>query len=119
MSAFNARKELIMKVKAKFKKDGNIEGKFQIKHEMTTYDQAEKKTGNREDANFLTHIIASVNGKVVYEVSSSQFLTKNPIIKFKFKGSAATAKGDKLVVTHTDRKGNTETNEGKIKFPKK
>ena len=100
-----------MKIKAKLKND-IVKVKGQIKHAMSTYDQAEKKTGNREDANFVTHIIGSVNGKVVYEVSTSQFLAKNPIIKFKFKGAA---KGDKLVITWTDRKGNTETSEGKIK----
>lgn len=100
-----------MKIKAKQKGD-IVKVKAQIKHEMSTYDQAGKRTGNREDANFVTHISASVNGKVVYEVSTSQFLAKNPIVKFKFKGAV---KGDKLAMTWTDRKGNTETSDGKIK----
>ena len=100
-----------MKIKAKVKGD-IVKVKGQIKHEMSTYDQAEKRSGDRENANFVTYISGSVNGKVVYEVSTSQFLAKNPIIKFKFKGAV---KGDKLVITWTDRKGNTETSEGKIK----
>ena len=100
-----------MKIKAKVKGDV-VKVKGQIKHEMSTYDQAEKRTGDRESANFVTYITGSVNGKVVYEVSTSQFLAKNPIIKFKFKGAV---KGDKRVMTLTDRKGNTETSEGKIK----
>ena len=100
-----------MKIKAKVKGD-IVKVKGQIKHEMSTYDQAGKRTGNRDDANFVTYITGNVNGKVVYEVSTSQFLAKNPIIKFKFKGAV---KGDKLVITWTDRKGNTETSEGKIK----
>jgi len=100
-----------MKIKAKVKGDV-VKVKGQIKHEMSTYDQAEKRTGDRENANFVTYITGSVNGKVVYEVSTSQFLAKNPIIKFKFKGAV---KGDKLVMTWTDRNGNTETSEGKIK----
>ena len=100
-----------MKIKAKVKGD-IVKVKGQIKHDMTTYDQAQKKTGDRENANFVTYIVGSVNGKVVYEVSTSQFLAKNPIIKFQFKGAA---KGDTLVMTWTDRKGNTETTEEPIK----
>jgi sulfur-oxidizing protein SoxZ len=100
-----------MKIKAKLKGD-IVKVKVLAKHDMMTYDQAEKKTGNREDANFITRITASVNGKLVYEVSTSQFLSKNPIFKFQFKGAA---KGDKLEVTWVDRKGNTETDSSKIK----
>jgi len=100
-----------MKIKAKIKGD-IVKVKVLAKHDMTTYDQAEKKTGNRDDANFITRITASVNGKLVYEVSTSQFLSKNPIFKFQFKGAA---KGDKLEVTWVDRKGNTETDSSKIK----
>jgi len=100
-----------MKIKAKLKGD-IVKVKALAKHDMTTYDQAEKKTGNREDANFITRITASVGGKLVYEVSTSQFLSKNPIFKFQFKGAA---KGDKIEMTWTDRKGNTKTDSGKIK----
>jgi sulfur-oxidizing protein SoxZ len=100
-----------MKIKAKLKGD-IVKVKVLAKHDMMTYDQAEKKTGNREDANFITRITASVNGKLVYEVSTSQFLSKNPIFKFQFKGAS---KGDKLEVTWVDRKGNTETDSSKIK----
>jgi len=48
----------------------------------------------------------------VYEVSTSQFLSKNPYIKFKFKGAQ---KGDMVVVTWNDLKGITQTSTGKIK----
>jgi sulfur-oxidizing protein SoxZ len=100
-----------MKIKAKMKGD-IVKVKALAKHDMTTYDQAEKKTGNRDDANFITRLTASVNGKLVYEVSTSQFLSKNPIVKFQFKGAA---KGDKLEMTWVDRKGNTKTDKAKIK----
>ena len=100
-----------MKVKAKIK-GGIVKVKAIAKHDMTTYDQAAKKTGNKENANFITRITASVNGKLVYEVSTSQFLSQNPIFKFQFKGAV---KGDKLEVTWTDRKGNTKTDTTKIK----
>ncbi len=99
-----------MRIKAKVK-GGAVEAKGQIQHDMTTYDQAAKKTGDKENANFVTRITGSVNGKLVYEVSTSQFLAKNPIIKFKFKAN----KGDTLIMTWVDRKGNTETTEAVIK----
>ena len=102
-----------MKVKAKLKK-GVIHVKAMAKHSMTTYNQAEKKTGNRDDANFITHISATIDGKTVFDISTSQFLAKNPIFKFKFKGDEF-QKGDKLLMTWVDKKGNTKMGKGKIK----
>lgn len=99
-----------MKVKAKLKK-GVVEVKAMAKHDMVTYDQAAKKTGNKDDANFITHISGTVDGVTVYDMSTSQFLSKNPIFKFKFKGK----KGDKLIMTWTDRKGKSKTDETQVK----
>ena len=97
-----------MKIKAKLKKDV-VQVKVMAKHDMLTYDQAKKKG---VDANFITHITAKANGKVVYDVSTSQFWSKNPQFKFSFKGAAA---GDKVEITWTDLKGNTVTEDKKIK----
>lgn len=102
-----------MKVKAKLK-NNIVSVKVRAKHNMTTYNQAEKKTGNRDNANFITHFLGSVNGKTVLDMSASQFLSKNPIFKFKFKGDEF-KKGDKLVMTWVDRKGKTNTKKAKIK----
>jgi len=100
-----------MKIKARIKGD-IISVKAMAKHEMMTYDVAEKKTGDRNNANYITHISATVNGKTVFEMSTSQFLSKNPIFKFKFKGATA---GEKLIITWVDLKGNTKTSKSKIK----
>jgi sulfur-oxidizing protein SoxZ len=97
-----------MKIKAKLKGDV-VDVKVMAKHDMLTYDQAKKKG---VDANFITHITAKANGKVVYDVSTSQFWSKNPQFKFSFKGAAA---GDKVEITWTDLKGNTVTESKKIK----
>ena len=102
-----------IKVKAKLKK-GVISVKAMAKHAMSTYNQAEKKTGDRENANFITHISATCNGETVFDMSTSQFLSKNPIFKFKFKGDGFKKK-DKVLMTWTDRKGNTGKGKGKIK----
>ena len=102
-----------MKVKAKLKK-GVVQVKAMAKHDMTTYNQAEKKTGNKDDANFITRITGTCNGETVFDMSTSQFLSKNPIFKFKFKGDSF-KKGDKVEMSWTDRKGGTGKGTGKIK----
>ena len=101
-----------MKVKAKLK-NGVVSVKCMAKHNMTTYDIAKKQTGDRENANFITHMTATVNGETVFEASVSQFLSKNPIFKYKFKGIGA--KGDKVEMNWVDRKGKTGKGTGKIK----
>ncbi len=97
-----------MKIKAK-EKDGIIKAKVMVKHDMLTYDVAKKKG---KEANFITHLEAKVGDKVVYEISSSQFLSKNPIFKFTFKGAK---KGDKLTVSWEDLKGTKKSDSKKIK----
>ncbi len=97
-----------MKIKAK-EKDGIIKAKVMVKHDMLTYDVAKKKG---KEANFITHLEAKVGDKVVYEISSSQFLSKNPIFKFTFKGAK---KGDKLTVSWEDLKGTKKSGSKKIK----
>jgi len=101
-----------MKVKAKLK-NGIVDVKAMAQHAMTTYDIAQKQTGDRENANFITHISASVNGKTVWEASTSQFLAKNPIFKFQFTGIGAV--GDTVQMNWVDRKGKTGKGKGKIK----
>lgn len=102
-----------MKIKAKLKKD-IVKVKMLLKHKMITYNQAKKKTGNSDDANFITHVSGTVNDKSVIDISTSQFFSKNPIFKFQFKGDEF-KKGDMLVITWVDIKGKTETKSAKIK----
>jgi len=91
-----------MRIKAKVK-HGITTVKAMAKHPMLSYDEAKKK---HKKANFITYM------KAVYEVSTSQFLSKNPYIKFKFKGGA---KGEKVIITWTDLSGKTKVSKGKIK----
>ena len=97
-----------MKIKAKLK--GDVVGaKVLAKHDMLTYDQAKAKG---VEANFITHITAKVGDTIVYDVSTSQFWSKNPQFKFKFKGAK---KGDELSITWTDLSGKSVTESKKIK----
>jgi len=102
-----------MRIKAKLKKNV-IKVKTMAKHPMTTYNQAEKKEKDRNKANFILHITGTINDKTVIDMSTSQFLSKNPIFKFKIKGDEF-KKGDKLVMTWVDRSGKSKTSKGKIK----
>ncbi|MHC3995813.1 thiosulfate oxidation carrier complex protein SoxZ, partial [Thiomicrolovo sp. ZZH C-3] len=57
-----------MRIKAKLK--GNVVSvKAMAKHDMWTYDIAEKKTGDRNNANFITHIDAKVGAATVLDAS--------------------------------------------------
>jgi len=96
------------RIKAKLKKDV-VTVKAMANHAMLSYQEAKKA---KKEVNFITYMVAKHNNNVVYEVSTSQFLSKNPYIKFKFKGAA---KGDKVEVTWTDLKGTTQVSTGKIK----
>jgi len=96
-----------MKIKAK-EKNGLVKAKIAISHDMLTYDQAKRKG---KEANFITHITATVGDKVVYDASTSQFLSKNPLIKFQFHGK----KGDELKITYTQLKGEQFFGTKKIK----
>jgi sulfur-oxidizing protein SoxZ len=93
-----------MKLKAKAK-DGIVEVKGMIKHEMLSYQEAERK---KVPTNFLTHIIGTVGSDTVFEMSVSQFVSKDPFLKFNFKGAA----GDVIVVKSVDLAG--EKSEAKV-----
>ena len=96
-------------------KKGIVTVKAMAKHAMMSNEEAKsksKKSGKKVDANFITYIVAKVNGAIVFEVSTSQFLSKNPYLKFAFTGAN---KGDKLELTWNDLSGATQTSTGKIK----
>jgi len=96
------------RIKAKEKK-GITTAKVMANHAMLSYDEAKRA---KKEVNFITSMMAKVDGKIVYEVSTSQFLSKNPFVQFKFKGAN---KGKELEFTWTDLKGNTKTDKKKIK----
>ena len=96
------------KIKAKLK-DGIVEVKALATHPMLSYQEAERA---KKEANFITYVVAKVGDKVVYEASTSQFLSKDPYLKFSFTGANA---GDVVELTWKDLKGNTDVSSEKIK----
>jgi len=118
-------KNKITAIKVKIK-NNVATAKMVFSHPMMTYNQAKSKTGNSDDANFITHITGKVGKETILDISTSQFFSKNPIFKFKFMCDSfnigkklsgrdldqgitrkASEKGDLLTITATDRKGNT------------
>ncbi len=98
-----------MKIRAAAK-DGVTEVKALISHEM--------ETGQRKDSNgavipawYITELTAKHNDKVVLAAEFGPSVSKNPYLAFKFKGGA---KGDKVVLTWKDTKGDTRTDEALI-----
>ena len=96
------------KIKAKVK-DGIVEVKALATHPMLSYQEAERA---KKEVNFITYVIAKVGDKVVFEASTSQFLSKDPYIKFSFKGANV---GDTIELTWKDLKGNTDVSTEVIK----
>ena len=97
-----------MRIKAKVKKGITIV-KFMAKHIMLSRAEAIKK---KRKANYITSIIATLNDKIVFEASTSQSLSKNPYLKFKFKDGN---KGDIIIITWKDLQGNSKTGKAKLK----
>ena len=97
------------KIKTKIGKDGVCEVRALASHEMLSYQEADRA---KKEANFITYLVAKIGDRVVYEVSSSQFLSKDPYFKFSFTGANS---GDELVISWKDLKGNSDTSSIKIK----
>ena len=97
-----------MRIKAKEKK-GIVTVKVMAKHPMISYAEAKKK---KTKANYMTSMMGKVGAETVYEVSTSAQLSKNPYMKFKFKGAY---KGKKITMTWTDLSGASKSGSKKIK----
>jgi len=97
-----------MKIKAK-EKNGVVKVKAMFRSLMADKEEAEKK---KIEAEFITHILGKANGKVVFEATTSGFMSENPLLKFSFTGAK---KGDELEFVLTDNHGKTKTGKKKIK----
>ena len=78
----------------------------------------EMETGQRKDAQgkvipawFIQDVTATWNGKTVLSAQWGPAIAKNPFLSFKFKGGA---KGDKVVITWVDNRGDKRTDEATI-----
>ncbi|HEX5391745.1 MAG TPA: thiosulfate oxidation carrier complex protein SoxZ [Rhodocyclaceae bacterium] len=98
-----------MKIRAA-SKDGVTEVKVLMNHEMET-GQRKDSAGATVPAWYITDVTATYKGKVVLKAEFGPAVSKNPYLAFKFKGGD---KGEKVVVSWTDSKGDTRSDEGAI-----
>lgn len=98
-----------MKVKATLKGD-SAEVKIMAESLMAGKEEAAAKKLPAEE--YITHITAKMNGKVVWEASTGPFLSKDPYFKFDVSGAKA---GDEIVVESVDNKGKKDSGTAKIK----
>jgi sulfur-oxidizing protein SoxZ len=97
-----------MRIKAKRKK-GITVVKFMAKHIMLSLAEAKKRG---KVGNYITYIVATNNEEIVFEVNTSQSLSKDPYLMFKYRGGN---KGDKLKIVWKDLLGNEKIGEVKLK----
>lgn len=91
-----------IKVKARINNDV-ITVKLLSNSYMADIEEAKKKNIKPE---FIAHIVAIANNKIVYEVSTSGFISKKPFFEFSFK-IFSNIKVIKFIIT--DNQGNTST----------
>jgi sulfur-oxidizing protein SoxY len=72
-----------LRIKVKAVPDGNIvKVKTQIDSQMIDKDTAQKKMIKPE---FISHITVKVNNRNVYDVATSAYLNKHPLLRFQYK----------------------------------
>ena len=91
-------------------KDGVTEVRVLMSHVMET-GQRKDSAGAVIPAHFITELSAKHNDKLVLSAEFGPSVSTNPYLAFKFKGGA---KGDKVVVTWKDNKGDSRTDEAAI-----
>lgn len=100
-----------MRVQAKAS-NGETEVKVLMSHPMETGARKDQKTNEVIPAHYITEVTCEYNGKVVLSADWSGGISKNPYLAFKFMGGNPE---ETVKVTWKDNKGETETQEAKIK----
>ncbi|MFA5627092.1 MAG: thiosulfate oxidation carrier complex protein SoxZ [Thiohalomonadaceae bacterium] len=82
-----------------------------IKHPMETGQRKDKKTGQLIPAHFIQEVTCSHNGKNVLDASWGAAISANPYLSIEF---SAAKKGDKVVLSWVDNKGEKDSTEADI-----
>ena len=98
-----------MRIRAQQKGD-TTEVRVLMAHVMET-GQRKDAAGNIVPAFHIQTVTATWNGKPVLSAQFGPAVSQNPVMNFTFKGGA---KGDKVIVTWTDTKGDKRTDEALI-----
>ena len=85
---------------------GTVDVKILMKNDMES-GESKDASGKTIPAWFISTINVKANGKDVFNGQFGPAVSKDPFLNFKYKG----AKGDKIVVTWNDSKGDKRTDE--------
>ena len=77
-----------------------------IRHPMETGFRIDSETSELVPVHYINEVIVKHNDKVVMSCDWSRAVSKNPYLSFMFKGASV---GDKLVLSWSDNKNNTDT----------
>jgi sulfur-oxidizing protein SoxZ len=91
-------------------RDGVVNVRILMSHEMET-GQRKDTSGNLVPAHFIRNVVATYQGRTVLSAQWGTAVAKNPFLEFSFKGGK---KGEKIVVTWEDNKGEKRTDEATI-----
>ena len=94
-----------MRIRA-VEKDGLVDVKILMKHDMES-GQRKDSSGKLIPAWFISSLNVKAQGKDVFNAHFGPAISKDPFLNFKYKG----AKGDKIVVSWVDTKGDKRTDE--------
>lgn len=99
-------------IKLRTKAKGDlVEVKALIKHPMETGLRKDSKTGEKIPAHYIQEVVVEANGKVVMAADWNGSVSKNPYLSFSYKG----ASGDKVKLSWTDNKGESDSAEVAVK----
>ncbi|MEZ5740176.1 MAG: thiosulfate oxidation carrier complex protein SoxZ [Burkholderiaceae bacterium] len=98
-----------MRIRARLKGDA-ADVRVLMAHEMET-GQRKNSAGELVPAWHITEVVATLNGKQVLKAYWGPAVAKNPYLAFSVNGAK---KGDKIVVTWKDNKGDSRTDEATV-----
>ncbi|HSE92013.1 MAG TPA: thiosulfate oxidation carrier complex protein SoxZ [Methylomirabilota bacterium] len=99
-----------MRIRASIQGD-TVQVRVLMSHEMET-GQRKDSAGNVVPAHFIQSVVATHNGRQVFRAEWGPAVSKNPYLQFQFKGAKT---GDKVMITWSDNKGDSRTDEGVIR----
>lgn len=98
-----------MRIRATAQGDA-VEVRVLMSHEMEA-GQRRDASGKLVPAHFIQNVTVTHAGKTVLSAEWGPAVSKNPYLQFKFQGGK---KGDEIVVTWVDNKGETRTDKATI-----
>ncbi len=91
--------------------DGATEVLVLVSHPMETGQRVDPKTKEKIPAHFIQKMTFTLNGKEVAVADLGVAVSKDPLVGVKLKGAKA---GDKVKVTWSDNKGESNTAEATV-----